>query len=140
MINLNKFRSWNEKKSEKININKEKGKAMSEPIYYIDSAGLNEGNRALAQMGGEECPAKKCTDGVSRSLWRLSNREKVDDFLRRAKREEWLARIFWAETREAKPRSVFAENLNLIEERFRIGRRPSLVKNSRSNAAAHAGT
>ena len=113
---------------------------MSEPIYYIDSAGLNEGNRALAQMGSEECPAKECTDGESRSLWRLPNREKLDDFLRRAQKEQWLARIFWAETREAKPRSVFAENLDVIEERFKIARRLSIVKSLRSKAAAHAGT
>ena len=110
-----------------------------EPIYYVDSAGLNEGNRALAQMGSEECPAMKCSDSASRSLWRLPNRETLDDFLRRAKKEQWLARIFRAKTREAKPKSVSAEDLGLIEERPKVRRQHPADKNPGLKAIAHAG-
>jgi hypothetical protein len=100
---------------------------MIELFYYIDSAGLNEGNRELADMGCEECLKKKCSDGESRNLWRLPSREHLDDFLRRAKREQWFVRIFWGKTREEKPKQIFAEDLDMNEERLKThhgGRRP----------------
>jgi hypothetical protein len=93
---------------------------MIVPIYYVDSAGLCQGNRALADMDCDECEKKECSDGECRNLWRLPSKEKLDDFLRRAKSEQWLIRIFWAKNREEKPKSVFAENLDLVEERFKI--------------------
>jgi len=108
-----------------------------ELIYYVDSAGLNEGNRELAALGCEECLKKKCSDGERRDLWRLPNRECLDDFLRRAKREQWFVRIFWSKTREERPKRIFAEDLDMNEERLkthRAGRRP--IKHLHAEAAS----
>jgi hypothetical protein len=106
-------------------------------IYYVDSAGLNEGNRELSGMDCEECLKKKCSDGEEYNLWRLPSRKDLDDFLRRAEREQWYVRIFWAKTREEKPRTVFAEDLDMNEEKLKVnrgGRRP--VKHLHAEAAS----
>ena len=100
---------------------------MIELFYYIDSAGLNEGNRELSDLGCEECQKKRCKDGNDRNLWRLPNRECLNNFLRRAKQEQWLVFIFWSKTREEKPERIFAEDLDMNEEKIkthRAGRRP----------------
>ena len=86
-------------------------------IYYVDSAGLCEGNNALRDMGCEECWDKKCSDNASRNLWRLPDRERFLNFLRRAERETWPVCVFWAKTRDGEPEQFSIHDLDSLEER-----------------------
>lgn len=91
-------------------------------VYYVDSAGLKEGNRELAAMSCEECLEKKCAGGKSYDLWRLPDVERLRDFIRRAEAEQWAARIFWAKTRDAKPEQIAAADIDALEEKFKSKR------------------
>lgn len=111
-----------------------------ELIYYVDSAGLNESNSMLAKMGCEECE-KKCSNGMTRNLWRLPNRESLDDFFTRTKPEQWYARIFWARTREEKPKQIAAEDIAMNEEKLKVHRNHRHgTKHLRAEAAALLGS
>jgi len=98
---------------------------MAEKIYYVDTEGLCEGNRELMDMGCDECPKKKCADGVHRNLARLPDKEHLGNFLKRASKEQWPVRVFWAMRKDGLPRRIAIEDLKFDDDKPKVRRERS---------------
>ena len=108
---------------------------MDNKFYYVDTEGLCEGNRELMKIDCDECPKKKCSDGVPRNLARLPGKEFLGNFLKRAEKEQWPVRVFWANRKDEPPKRIMIEDLEFDDEKPKVRRGRYPTKHLHQEAA-----